>query len=103
MSVAASGQHGEHSIVQSKNRHVKSASTKIKNHDGLGLLSFCVQSICHGSSSWLVDYSKHFESCHLASNLGAVSLRVVEVCRNSNYRAFYLLLGILLSNIFHLA
>ena len=67
-----------------ENGNVKRTATQVK-HDNLLIFRF-VQTVREGSRSWLIDDSRHFQAGDLASIRGRLSLSIVEVSWDGDYR-----------------
>ncbi|EOA64624.1 NAD-specific glutamate dehydrogenase [Corynebacterium glutamicum MT] len=62
---------------------VEGTATEVEYQDGLLLLAL-LKTVCKCGRGWLVNNTKNVESRDLASFLGCLTLRVLEVCRNGN-------------------
>mmetsp|Transcript_5811 Transcript_5811/g.14115 ORF Transcript_5811/g.14115 Transcript_5811/m.14115 type:complete len:181 (+) Transcript_5811:282-824(+) len=85
MGVTTSGQHLKDTIVDSKNRHIKGTSAKVKHKDIL-LTTFLVQSICNCSCCGLIDNAFNCQPSNGACILCSLPLSIIEVrwhCHNS--------------------
>uniref|UniRef100_A0A7C8YMH2 Uncharacterized protein n=1 Tax=Opuntia streptacantha TaxID=393608 RepID=A0A7C8YMH2_OPUST len=85
MGVSSSGFHLKDTLLNSEQRHIKGPTTKIENQYILltntgGLF---VKTISNGSSSWLIDDTHDIESRDDSSIFSGLTLRVIEVGRNS--------------------
>ncbi|KAH3670642.1 hypothetical protein OGAPHI_001157 [Ogataea philodendri] len=84
VSVTGSGLNLEDTVLDGKQRDIKSSSTKIEDQDVLLALALLVQTVGNGSSSRLVDNSHNVQTGNQTSVLGGLSLRVVEVSWNGD-------------------
>src|SRR6185369_8881160 len=83
-----------------ENRNVEGAAAKIKHRDRLVLL--LVQAISERRGGWLIYDSHNFEPRDLAGVLGSLTLRVIEIRRNSDDRLSDFLAEIVFSSLFEL-
>ena len=91
----------ENAVAHFQNRNVEGATTKVEYKNRF--VSFLVNTISKSRSSWLIDNSLHFQTGDCAGILSRLTLRIVEVSRNSDHCTCYLLSQILLSIFFQLA
>merc|ERR1719370_656109 len=85
--ITMSGFHFKDTIIDAQNGHIKGTASKIEDQNVLlarGTI-FLVQSICDGSSSGFVDNSEHIQATNGASIFCCLSLRIVEVGRDSHH------------------
>ncbi|KAG2351205.1 NAD-specific glutamate dehydrogenase-domain-containing protein, partial [Suillus spraguei] len=82
--VAGNGLHLKDALLNGQEGHIKGSSTKIENEDVMLTDDFLVETAGDGSSSGLVDDMKNVHSRNGASIFCSLSLRVVEVGRDSN-------------------
>jgi len=79
VSVAISCLDFKDAVFDCKERHVKGTTTKVEDQYVSFTLVLLVETVCNGSSCWLVDDSLHVEACDGSSIFSCLSLRVVEV------------------------
>mmetsp|Transcript_122403 Transcript_122403/g.172258 ORF Transcript_122403/g.172258 Transcript_122403/m.172258 type:complete len:86 (-) Transcript_122403:528-785(-) len=84
MGVSVGGLHLEDTARDLQDGHIEGASTQIVHRDDLAVS--LVQTIRKSSSRGLVDDTQNVEASDLASVLGGLALRVVEVRRHSDHR-----------------
>ncbi|GAY45214.1 hypothetical protein CUMW_087840 [Citrus unshiu] len=78
MCVSGSGLHFEDALSDGKQRHIKSASTQIKNQHILFRGSLPVQTISNGGGSGLTDDFQNIKPGHSSGILRGLTLRVSE-------------------------
>ena len=94
------GQYFEHSVTQFQNGNVMRTSTKVEYYNFLFCVLF-IKSVCQRSGGWLVDDSFHGKTCNFTSFLGGLSLWIVKICWNGNYRSGYILSQVILRGLLH--
>uniref|UniRef100_A0A6N2NFH5 Uncharacterized protein n=2 Tax=Salix viminalis TaxID=40686 RepID=A0A6N2NFH5_SALVM len=87
MGISSSGFHLKDTLLDGKKRYIKSTTTQIKNQHILLPNTCCllVKTISNGSSSGLVDNTHNIQPSNNSSVLCGLSLRVIEVSRDSNH------------------
>uniref|UniRef100_A0A6N2NGT9 Uncharacterized protein n=1 Tax=Salix viminalis TaxID=40686 RepID=A0A6N2NGT9_SALVM len=87
MGISSSGLHLKDTLLDGEKRDVKSTTTQIKNQHILLPNTCCllVKTISNGSSSGLVDNTHNIQPGNNSSVLCGLSLRVIEVSRDSNH------------------
>ena len=101
MGVTVSGEHLKYAVAELKYGDIESTATEVVNGN-LHILVLLVKSVCKGGCSWLVDDTFHIESGNLSCFLGSLTLRVREVCRDSNDCLRNRLTQIIFRGLFHL-
>mmetsp|Transcript_20213 Transcript_20213/g.45979 ORF Transcript_20213/g.45979 Transcript_20213/m.45979 type:complete len:293 (+) Transcript_20213:1121-1999(+) len=101
MGVTVGRLHFEHATVHLQNRHIEGTTAKVINSHDLSV-TLLVHSICKSCCSRLVDNTQNLEARDLSSILGGLSLRIVEVCRDSDYCLVHRGAKIALSSLLHL-
>jgi len=79
VSVAISCLDFKDAVFDCKEGHVKGATTEVEDQYVSFSLVLLVETVCNGSSCWLVDDPLHVEACDGSSIFSCLSLRVVEV------------------------
>mmetsp|Transcript_14595 Transcript_14595/g.29217 ORF Transcript_14595/g.29217 Transcript_14595/m.29217 type:complete len:108 (-) Transcript_14595:401-724(-) len=102
MGVTSSGLHLKDSVVDGQEGDIEGTSSKIVDQDVLLTTALLFQTISNGSSSRLVDDTKHVETSDQTSVLGRLALRVVEVRGNGNNSVLDVLAKEALSSLLHL-
>jgi hypothetical protein len=101
VSVTGGGKHLEHTVVNSEEGDIKSATTQVENNDVL-LANLLVKAISDGSGRGLVDNTENIESRNQTSVLGGLALSVVKVSGHGNDGVLNFLTEVVLSNVLHL-
>ena len=91
MSIAASGNHREHTLFNIQNWDVEGATTKVEDKYFFGVSEILMKTIRHSSRSRLIDKPLHFESGDLSCGHGCLSLMVAKRSRYRNNHFFYIL------------
>merc|ERR1719341_1803214 len=103
MGVTSSGLDLEDALFDGQDGDIKGAAAKIEDQDiALGRTLLFVQAIGDGSSSGLVDDPEHIEAADDSSILGSLTLTVVEVGRNCDYRVLNVVAQVSLCGLLHL-
>ncbi|PON89344.1 Glutamate dehydrogenase, NAD-specific [Trema orientale] len=91
MSVSRSSLHFKDSFFNREQRNVECASAEIENENVLlaGAGGLFVKTVSNGRSSGLVDDSHDVKPSNGASVLGGLTLRIVEIGRNSDHCVLY--------------
>mmetsp|Transcript_30534 Transcript_30534/g.65782 ORF Transcript_30534/g.65782 Transcript_30534/m.65782 type:complete len:637 (+) Transcript_30534:186-2096(+) len=84
MRVASCGLHLEDAVLDLQERHVESAPTHVVDEHELGVLALCIQAVGQGCCCGFIDDSDHVQTTDGTCILGCLSLRVVEIGRNSD-------------------
>ena len=100
--VTCSGLHFKNAILNGQDRDIKGTAAKIKNEHTALAPHFLVQAVCNSSSSGFIDDAEDLQSCNCACILGGLTLRVVEVCRNSDHGSSHRLPQIGFRSLLHL-
>ena len=79
MGVTIGGLNFEDAVLDSKERHVKSATTKIEDEHIALALALLVETVGNGGGGGLVDDTLDVEASDGTGVLGGLTLRVVEV------------------------
>ena len=75
----------KHAVAKFKNRDIESTATEVK-HGYLLVLVGLVKTVCECCGCRLVNDTLDGKTCDLAGFLGCLTLRIVEVGRNGDYR-----------------
>ncbi|PON77776.1 Glutamate dehydrogenase, NAD-specific [Parasponia andersonii] len=104
MSISRSSLHFKDSFLDCEQRNIERSATEIENQDVLfaGAGGLFVEPISNGRSSGLVDDSHDVKPRNGASVLGGLTLRIVEIGRNSDHRVLYGLTQISFGDFLHL-
>jgi hypothetical protein len=70
---------------------IKSTTSKIEDDAVLFFFRLFIKTISNCSSSWLINDSKNIETCDGCSILGSLSLRIIEICWDSDDSRFDIL------------
>src|SRR5215469_4529269 len=84
MRIAGSRADFKNSVAHIEYRNIERAAAEVEYHNGFVLLF--IKSVRERCSRRLVDDAEHVEAGDLAGVFGRLSLRVVEVGRNGDYR-----------------
>jgi len=102
MGVTIGGLNFEDAVLDSQERHVKSATTKIEDeHIALALALF-VETVGNGGGGGLVDDTLDVEASDGTGVLGGLTLRIVEVSGDSDDSVVHSFTEISLSDLLHL-
>mmetsp|Transcript_57626 Transcript_57626/g.108003 ORF Transcript_57626/g.108003 Transcript_57626/m.108003 type:complete len:133 (+) Transcript_57626:1529-1927(+) len=109
MRISSCGLHFENCIRDGQDRYIKGAAAHVEHQNvrlfcgaALLILRLCIQAICNGCSSGLIDNSHHVQARNFASIFSSLPLRVVEVSRHSNHSVSNSLTHERLSRLLHL-
>lgn len=103
MRISVSSQNFEDTILDVKDRAVKSTTTKIENKDITFLSILFVKSKSNSSGGRFVNESLNIESSNLSSVNSSLSLRIIKVGGNSNDTVRDLFVHKAFSNSLHLS
>ena len=84
VSVTSSRLNLEDTLLNSKKRNIKSTTTKVENQNVTLTLTLLVKTVGDGSSSRLVDDTENVKTSNKTRVLSGLTLRVVEVSRDSD-------------------
>ena len=84
VSVTGGGLDLEDTLLNGQERDIESTTTKIEDEDVALTLDLLVETVGNGSSGGLVDDSEDVEASNETGVLGSLTLRVVEVGRDSD-------------------
>jgi len=101
MGVTIGGLHFKDAILNGQKRHVKSATTEIKNEDVALALALLVESVGDGSGSGLVDDTLDVEASDGTGVLGGLTLGVIEVGGHGDDSVVHSLAEVGLSDLLH--
>ena len=82
VSIAVGCLYLESAFTEFKNRYIKRAAAEVKNQNSFILI--LIETICESCGSRFIDNSQDLKTCDLTCVLGSLTLRVAEVCRNSD-------------------
>ena len=86
LGVAVGGFDVEHTVRDSKQRHIKSATTEVKHQHATN--GAAIKAIGEGGSRGFVEDAFHGDARQSASVAGGLTLSVIEIGRNRNHRCF---------------
>lgn len=84
VSITGSGLNLEDTLLDGQERNIKSTTTKIEDQNVALTLDLLVKTVGNGSGSGLVDDTEDVETGNETGVLGSLTLRVVEVGRDSD-------------------
>mmetsp|Transcript_4427 Transcript_4427/g.5143 ORF Transcript_4427/g.5143 Transcript_4427/m.5143 type:complete len:125 (+) Transcript_4427:1235-1609(+) len=85
MGISVCGQNFEHAVFNREQCHIKSTPTKIEHENVLFSFVF-IQTIRNCRSSWFIDNTHNSHTRNGSCIFGCLTLRIVKVSWNSNYR-----------------
>ena len=86
MGITSGGLDFENTLLNSEERDIESSSTKIEDKDVAFADNLLVETICDSSRRGLIDDSENVHPRDRAGILCSLSLRVVEISRDSDDR-----------------
>lgn len=101
MSITISRFDFENSFINSKNGYIKSTTSKIKDKNILFGFDLFVKTVSHSSSSRFIKNSLDSKSSDLTSIFSGLSLRIIEISRNSDNSILDFCVKMIFSNCFH--
>jgi hypothetical protein len=102
MSVTVGSFDLEDTFLNGEEGNIESTTSKIENEDVLLLSGLLIKTVGNSSSSWLVDNSENVDSRDGTSILSGLSLRVIEIGRDSDDSILDFLSEISFSDFLHL-
>lgn len=84
MGISCSSLNFEDTIIKSKKRDIKSTTTKIKDKYVLFTLTFLIKSVSNSCCGRFVNNTEDIETSNGTSILSSLSLRIIEISRNSD-------------------
>eukprot|EP00162_Nutomonas_longa_P016105 comp22482_c0_seq2/m.55724 comp22482_c0_seq2/g.55724 ORF comp22482_c0_seq2/g.55724 comp22482_c0_seq2/m.55724 type:complete len:264 (+) comp22482_c0_seq2:1256-2047(+) len=102
MCVSCSRLHLEDAVLNRQKRHIKGTASEIEDQNVLLTGALLVKTVRDRCRCRLVDDTQHIQAGNRARVLGRLSLRVVEVRRNSDHGVLHSAAKIHLSSLLHL-
>ena len=87
MGITVGGLDLENTLLDLENRDIESSSTEIV--DGNDLVLILLETVCKGSSSWLVNDTENIETSDLTGVLGGLTLLTVTLYLVQEKRNFW--------------
>ena len=100
MSVTVGGNDLKDTVINSKDGHIESTTTKIENHN-IKLSRFIIKTISDSGSRWLIKNSNNIQTSNSTGIFSSLSLPIIEISGDSNNSVCDFRSEIILSDISH--